>query len=464
MSHSLDTTLNRVDASLDDALERLKAFLRIPSVSAQPVHAADCAATAQFLCDELTDCGFEASVRQTPGHPMVVAHDLSATTGPHVLFYGHYDVQPVDPLHLWKTPPFEPTIVTTESGRVVIVARGASDDKGQVMTFIEACRALRAETGALPLRVSIILEGEEESGSENLLPFLQANRDELTADIALICDTSMAGPDRPAITGSLRGMVGDEVTIHAARRDLHSGLYGNAARNPIEVLSRILGSVRDEETGRVTLPGFYDGVALPSDEVRAGWRTIAPDDSMLLGPIGLHRAAGEQGFTALEQTWCRPSFEINGMTGGYTGDGFKTVLPAKASAKISFRLVPGQNPDAVRATFRAHVQSMLPEDCTAEFDGHGGSAGIALPADGPFMSAALDALSAEWAPHDAVLIGSGGSIPVVADLRNALGMDSLMIGFALDDDQIHAPNEKYDLTSFHKGIRSWVRVLSALGT
>jgi len=196
--------------------------------------------------------------------------------------------------------------------------------------------------------------------------------------------------------------------------------------------------------------------------VRESWRSIAPDDNTLLGPIGLHQAAGEQGFTALEQTWCRPSFEINGMTGGYTGEGFKTVLPAQASAKVSFRLVPGQDPEAVRTAFRAHVRAHLPADCTAEFHGHGGSCGIALSSDGPMVRAALGALGAEWAPNDAVLIGSGGSIPVVSDLREALGMDSLMIGFALDDDQIHAPNEKYDLVSFHKGIRSWVRVLHAL--
>ncbi|NVN39202.1 dipeptidase [Ameyamaea chiangmaiensis] len=460
---TLTGTLERVDASIDDALSRLFALLRIPSVSAQPEHAADCAAAARYLRDELLACGFDASIRDTPGHPMVVAHDLGATTGPHVLFYGHYDVQPVDPLALWKTAPFEPTLITTESGRVEITARGASDDKGQVMTFIEACRALRAQTGALPVRVSIILEGEEESGSDNLRPFLEQHREELRADIALICDTGMIAPDQPAITGSLRGLVGEEVTIEAARRDLHSGLYGNAARNPIECLCTILGTVRDAD-GRVTLPGFYDGIAVPPDGQRAAWRAIDPDDNGLLGPVGLAVPAGEAGFTALEQTWCRPSFEINGISGGYEGEGFKTVLPARATAKVSFRLVPGQDPERIRAAFRAHVNAALPSDCRARFTPHGGSKGIALPPDGPFMDAALGALSAEWAPNRAVVIGGGGSIPVVSDLREVLGMDTLLIGFALDDDRIHAPNEKYDLASFHKGIRAWVRVLDALAS
>ncbi|MCQ8242128.1 dipeptidase [Rhizosaccharibacter radicis] len=455
------TALARVDAGLDQSLERLFALLRIPSISTQPAHAADCRRTAEWLRDELAGIGLDASVRETPGHPIVVAHDLGAADRPHVLFYGHYDVQPVDPLALWDRPPFEPAIVDGPEGPR-IVARGASDDKGQVMTFIEALRALREADGRLPLRVSVLIEGEEECGGPNLRPFLEANAAELGCDVALICDTSMVGRDTPAITASLRGLVGEEIVIQAADRDLHSGMFGNAARNPIAVLADILSSLRTADGG-VSLPGFYDGVTVPPDGVRARWREIAGGDEALLGPVGLAEAAGERGFSAVEQTWCRPSCEINGISGGYEGDGFKTVLPAKAMAKVSFRLVAGQDPVRVRASFREHVRARIPADCRVEFHEHGGSAASAVPTDSPMLHAALGALTAEWGV-DAAVIGSGGSIPVVRELQETIGVDSLLVGFARDDDRIHSPNEKYDLDSFHRGTRSWVRILHALAT
>lgn len=459
MTDSTAAILQQVDQDLDRSLERLFAFLRIPSVSAQPSHAADCRRAAEWLRAELEALGFDASVRETAGHPMVVAHDAVAESGPHVLFYGHYDVQPTDPLPLWKSDPFEPAIVSEADGRRIIVARGASDDKGQLLTFIEACRAWKAVKGDLPLRVSILIEGEEESGGANLMPFLVANAGELRADVALICDTGMPDRRTPAITTSLRGLVGDEVTIECATHDLHSGMFGNAARNPIELLCKALGSVRDD-SGRVTLAGFYDGVVEPSETTRAQWRAIFPDDKTTLGPVGLTRAAGEDGFTAIEQIWARPSYEINGISGGYEGDGFKTVLPARAMAKVSFRLVPGQNPHAVREAFRAHVRAVLPEDAKVSFAEHGASSGFAVPENGPFLQTALDALSEEWGVT-AVSIGCGGSIPVVAEVKEALDMDSLLVGFAQDDDRIHSPNEQYGVESFHKGIRSWVRILDS---
>ncbi|GBQ13315.1 M20/M25/M40 family metallo-hydrolase [Swaminathania salitolerans] len=460
MAEVSDAVLTRVDQDLNESLERLFAFLRIPSISAQPDHAQACRLAAQWLCTELSALGFDATIRETPGHPMVVGHDRpEEAQGLHVLFYGHYDVQPTDPLSLWKSDPFAPSLVTGPDGRQVIVARGASDDKGQLMTFIEACRAWRAVHGTLPVRVSVLIEGEEESGGANLMPFLKANADELEADVALICDTGMPDRRTPAITTSLRGLVGEEVTIECATHDLHSGMFGNAARNPIELLCQALGSVRDSE-GRVTLPGFYDGVIVPSDSVRDQWRAIFPDDSLTLGPVGLSRAAGEAGFTAVEQIWARPSYEINGISGGYEGDGFKTVLPAKAMAKVSFRLVPGQDPEAVRAAFRAHVRNAMPDDARVTFSEHGASSGFAVPENGPLLKTALDALGKEWGVP-AVSIGCGGSIPVVAEVKEALDMDSLLIGFAQDDDRIHSPNEQYGVESFHKGIRSWVRILSA---
>lgn len=458
---TVQAALTQADTGLDASLSRLFDLLRIPSISTQPEHAPDCRKAAEWLVDTLKEIRFEASVRETPGHPMVVGHAKGPEGAPHVLFYGHYDVQPVDPLDLWHSAPFEPVMVKGPTGDMEITARGAADDKGQVMTFLEACRALKAADGTLPLSVTVLIEGEEESGGVNLLPFLEANRDELKADVALICDTGMLARGMPAITTMLRGMVGEEVTITCANRDLHSGMYGNAARNPIQLLCDILSDLRDGATGRVTLPGFYEGVPVIPEETRALWRKIGPTDQEGLAPVGLSLPAGEIGYTALEQTWCRPSCEINGISGGYEEKGFKTVLPSKAMAKVSFRLVGDQDPEKIRAAFRAHVQARLPADCSAEFVPHGGSRASIVSANMPFLPPALTALEAEW-QHPAAVIGCGGSIPVVTEVQQALGMNSLLIGFGLEDDRVHSPNEKYDLTCFHKGIRSWIRVLYAL--
>ncbi len=454
----IDQALAAVDAGLDASLDRLFSLLRIRSISTDPAYAAECQKAADWIAGELAALGFDAAARPTPGHPVVVAHGPQQA-GPHVLFYAHYDVQPVDPLHLWHTDPFEPQIVERD-GRKIIVARGASDDKGQMLTFIEACRAWKEATGSLPIRVSLMLEGEEESGGKNLPPFMRDNADELRADIALVCDTDMWDRQTPSITTMLRGMVAEEIEITAADKDLHSGMFGNAARNPNQVLAEIIASLRAPD-GSVTLPGFYDDVAEISDALKAQWASLGFDDKGFLGSVGLSAPAGEQDRSVLEMLWARPTCEINGMIGGYTGDGFKTVIPAKASAKISFRLVSGMQPDKIRAAFRAHVEAMLPPDCTVKFTPHGGSPAITVPADGQFLRQALAGLTDEWG-RQAVITGSGGSIPVVGDFKRILGLDTLLIGFAHVDDQIHSPNEKYDLESFHRGIRSWVRVLGAL--
>ncbi|BCK77604.1 hypothetical protein AA0242T_1073 [Acetobacter aceti NRIC 0242] len=453
--------LQKVDDNLEAGLTRLFALLRIPSISTQTSHAKDCRAAAEWLKAELSSLGFATTIHETPGHPIVVARREGPAGAPHVLFYGHYDVQPVDPVSLWKSDPFDPQLVTNPDGTKEIRARGAADDKGQVMTFVEACRALIESNGELPVGVTIVIEGEEESGGENLLPFLKAHSEELKADLALICDTGMLDAKTPAITTMLRGMVGEEVTIIAADRDLHSGMFGNAARNPIQVLCDIISALRDGATGRITLNGFYDGVPELPDSVREQWREIGPTDEDSLGAVGLRWPAGEQGYSALEQTWCRPSCEINGISGGYEEDGFKTVLPARAMAKISFRLVGEQDPEAIRASFRAHVRARVPSDCTVEFKPHGGSRASVVPSDMLQLASALTALTEEWGTQ-ATVIGCGGSIPVVGEVKEALGLDTLLIGFGLDDDRIHSPNEKYSLTSFHKGTRSWVRVLMAL--
>jgi acetylornithine deacetylase/succinyl-diaminopimelate desuccinylase-like protein len=460
MSSRLDEVLAHVDAGMDAALERLFALLRIRSISTDPAFAAECRAAAEWHAADLRAIGFEATAHATPGHPIVVGHARAGTGGPSALFYGHYDVQPVDPLALWDHDPFEPRIETRPDGTRVIRARGASDDKGQVMTFVEACRAWKDVTGGLPIPLTILLEGEEESGGASLPPFLEAHAGELRADIALICDTGLWDPATPAITTMLRGLCGEEVTIHAANRDLHSGFYGSAAANPNRVLARILADLHDE-TGRVALPGFYDGVPELSHALRAQWESLGFDETAFLGAIGLSVPAGEKGRSALEMTWSRPTCEINGMGGGYQGEGFKTVIPAHASAKVSFRLVFDQDPHKVRAAFRRHVLDRLPPDCRAEFKEHGSGRAIAFPVDNPVFGKAQRALGEEWG-KPAVLIGAGGSIPVTAALKGTLGMDAVLAGFALEDDRIHSPNEKYDLRSFHKGIRSWVRILAAL--
>lgn len=457
---AVQSVLSAADAELPKSLERFFALTRIPSISTDPAYRAECRKAAEWLVSALSEIGFKASLRDTPGHPMVVAHqDGAAADAPHVLFYGHYDVQPVDPLALWETDPFEPSI-RVENGHQVITGRGTSDDKGQLLTFVEACRAWRAVTGTLPCRVTILFEGEEESGSPSLKPFLEANRDELKADFALVCDTSMWDRETPAISAGLRGLVGEEIVITAANRDLHSGYYGGAAANPIHILSRILAGLQDAE-GRVTLEGFYDGVEETPEQIKASWETLGRTAESFLGEIGLSVPSGEKGRSVLELTWARPTAEVNGITGGYTGDGFKTVIAAKASAKISFRLVGRQDPARIRDSFRAYVRANLPADCSVEFHEHGGSPAIQLPYDSALLTKAKLALSEEW-PKPAVVIGMGGSIPIVGDFQKMLGMESLLAGFALSDDRIHSPNEKYDLNSFHKGIRSWIRILHAL--
>ncbi|TCO70972.1 M20/M25/M40 family metallo-hydrolase [Rhodovulum euryhalinum] len=454
---TLDAVLSRIDADLPHAIDRLMALMRIPSISTDPAHATDCAAAADWLAEDLRAIGFDARPCATPGHPMVLGH--GGETGPHLLFYGHYDVQPVDPLALWHRDPFEPAIEETPRGRV-IRGRGASDDKGQLMTFVEACRAWKAVHGTLPARITMFFEGEEESGSPSLVPFLNENADALKADIALICDTGLFDDTTPGIVTMLRGLLGEEVTITGPSKDLHSGMYGGAAMNPIRVLARIIAALHDAD-GRVTVPGFYDGVPELPEEVARQWQGLGFDAGRFLGEVGLSQPAGETGRTPLEMIWSRPTCEVNGISGGYEGAGFKTVLPSRASAKISFRLVGRQDPLKIRESFRAMVRAMLPPDCEVEFHGHGASPAAQMAIDDPAFEKARAALSAEW-PKPAAFIGSGGSIPVAGHFKKILGMDSMLIGFAHDDDAIHSPNEKYDVESFHKGVRSWARILAAL--
>jgi len=454
---TLDATLARIDDDLDAAIERLMTLLRVPSISTDPAYAEHCDAAADLLVADLANLGFDASKWPTPGHPMVVAH--ADGPGPHLMFYGHYDVQPVDPIELWDRDPFDPAVEETAKGRV-IRGRGTSDDKGQLMTFVEACRAWKAVHGSLPAKISIFLEGEEESGSPSLVPFMKDNADELTADVALICDTGLFADRVPAIVTRLRGMLTQTITITGPSKDLHSGMYGGPAANPIRVLTKILAGFHDD-TGRVTIPGFYDGVPeLPAD-IKAQWNGLGFDHGQFLGDVGLGVPAGENGYSPLEQIWSRPTCEFNGISGGYSGAGFKTVLPSKAMVKVSCRLVGTQDPDKISENMRKMVLDQLPADCEAEFVTHGSGPASEMATDHPIFDQARVALSDEWGV-DAAFAGCGGSIPIAGHFKEILGMDAMLVGFGKDDDQIHSPNEKYDVESFHKGIRSWARILAKL--
>ncbi len=462
MADDLNTILETLDENSEAALARLVEVLKIPSISTDPAHNDDCARAADWCAATLKDIGFDASVRPTEGQPMVVGHYRAdgAQTAPHVLFYGHYDVQPPDPLEEWDSPPFEPRLSQDDLNGEVITGRGASDDKGQFMTFLEACRAWKSVQGALPVSVTVLLEGEEESGSPSLGPFLEAHADELKAGLALVCDTGQWDAATPAITTMLRGLAFTEIVITGPSRDLHSGIYGGPAQNSIRVLTSILGDLQDGE-GRVQIPGFYDGIIPPTPQQLAQWQALGVDERTYLAAIGLELKAGEQGHSLLEQLWSRPTAEINGIIGGYTGPGSKTVIPSKASAKLTFRLVPGQEPDKIINGFKQFVAERLPADCSVAYLDAGGSPAVGFDITAPAFKCAAEALEEEWGKPP-VLMGCGGSIPIVESFRSQMGMNSLLVGFALDDDAIHAPNEKYNLRSFNKGARSWARILAKL--
>ncbi|MDG1408966.1 MAG: dipeptidase [Octadecabacter sp.] len=455
---SLDAVLAKIDTDLDAALDRLMGLLRLQSVSTDPAYKEQVNKAADWLVEDLKSLGVDASKRDTPMHPMVVGH--VGNIGPHLLFYGHYDVQPVDPIELWGHDPFEP-FIEDRNGIKVIRGRGTSDDKGQLMTFMEACRAWIAVHGELPCKITFLFEGEEETGSPSLVPFMEANKDELKADLALICDTGMVAKGVPSIASQLRGMLKDEMTIHGPAMDLHSGHYGGPAINPLKEISRIIASFHDDE-GRVTIDGFYDDVIEIGDNLKAQWETCGFDEAEYMEGAGLTTPVGEQGYSILEQQWSRPTLEINGMWGGYQGAGTKTVIPAQAHAKITCRLVGDMDPADIRIKLRAHVEGMLRPDASVTWDNDlEGAPPSVMNTDRPEFEQARQALSAEW-DREAVFVGMGGSIPIAGHFKTVLDMDAMLIGFASEDDRIHSPNEKYDVEAFHKGMRSWARVLAAL--
>ena len=454
---SISKVLTQIDEDFSQSTDRLFELLRIESISTDSNYDAECEKAADWLVSELSDIGFEASKRATLGHPMVIAH--SDGPGSKIMFYGHYDVQPVDPLDLWDNPPFEPAIEETNNGKV-IRARGAADDKGQLMTFVEACRAWIKVNGKLPVKTSIFFEGEEESGSPSLVPFMEANTEELKSDIALICDTGLFGEETPGIVTMLRGLVKIEVEITGPSRDLHSGMYGGISINPIRVLNKILAGLHDEE-GKITLSGFYDGVPELPQNISEQWDNLSFDHLNFLNEVDLTKPAGEVTRTPLEMIWSRPTCDVIGIYGGYQGEGFKTVLPSKAAAKISFRLVGDQDPKQILKSLKQYIASCLPPDCSVKYTEETPSKATQMSTSNEAFEKARQALSDEW-PKEATFVGCGGSIPIAGHFKDILNTDSMLIGFGKDDDKIHSPNEKYDLSSFHKGIRSWARILDKL--
>jgi len=462
---------DHLSSNLDAGVQRLIDWLRIPSVGTDPKHAQDTRDAGQWAVDRLREIGIDAELRETgtkdkPGAPIVWAEHAGSAdyTGPHVLFYGHYDVQPADPIDLWESAPFEPVIKPAVAGGPGerVVARGASDDKGQVAMFLEALRAWKESTGEVPVKLTILIEGEEESGSVNLENFIRDNAETLKkADFCLISDTGMPGVEQPAITYGVRGLAYTEAILHAGDQDLHSGMWGGRCPNPISELSKILAQLWDENY-HVTIPGFYEGVAELSPEMRAQWEALGFDQPAALKKIGLGPEAdvGEAGFSAVEREWARPTAEINGIWGGYQGAGAKTVIPSYAGAKVSFRLVDDQDPKKVTQRFFAWLEERTPPGCRWEFDDHGGGPPATTRTDSPYLQAASRALE-RAAGTSPALIKTGGSIPVVG-LFKAMGLETVLMGFGLDDDRVHSPNEKFELACFALGARSHALLIDEL--
>ena len=453
----LDATLSRIDSEMEQNLKRLFDFLKIKSISTDPEFKKDCVDAANWLVEDLKSFGAKVEKYETGGHPIVLGH-LGSDTGLHILFYGHYDVQPVDPLELWDRDPFDPVIEKLPSGHV-IRARGASDDKGQLMTFVEACRAWISQNGTLPFKVTFFFEGEEESGSPNLVPFMKKYKKKISSDIVLICDTWLFENEVPSIVTMLRGILKEEIIITGPDKDLHSGMYGGISTNPARILTNVLSALHNHE-GIVTIPGFYDEVSELPKNIKDQWDGLNFNNDQFLRDVGLSTPAGEKGRTPLEMIWSRPTCEINGIKSGYINEGFKTVLPSQASAKISFRLVVNQDPLKIRKSFREMVENLVPIDCKVKFSKHEASKASQMDTSSPEFEKARAAISEEWGT-EAAFVGCGGSIPIAGHFQQITGVDPMLIGFAKDDDQIHSPNEKYDLESFRKGIRSWVRVINS---
>ena len=444
-----------IDANLGRFRAELYDFLRIPSVSAKPEHAADTRRAAEWLSERLAAAGLQSEVVETPGHPVVLAEWRGAPGAPTVLIYGHYDVQPPEPLDEWSSPPFEPT---ERNGRVY--GRGTADDKGQLYMHVKALEAHLATSGSLPVNVIVLAEGEEEVGSQNLVPFIETHAGRLACDHVLISDTGMFAEGLPSLLFSLRGLAYLEVHVKGARSDLHSGEYGGAVTNPGNALATIIASLHDAE-GRVAIPGFYDDVLEWDDQTRAEIASLPWSDEEYRAELQVPELTGERGYGTLERLWIRPTCDVNGLLCGYTGEGAKTVLPNRAMAKVSFRLVPDQTPARVKELFEAHVHRVAPPGVTVEVrELHGGRPWRAR-IEGRGFEAAGEALEEAFG-REPVLMGGGGSIPIVVELEERLDAKALLVGFSLPGANLHAPDEWLPLDNFEKGIGALARLYEKL--
>jgi acetylornithine deacetylase/succinyl-diaminopimelate desuccinylase-like protein len=439
-------------------LEELKELLRIPSVSTMDEHKNDVQKAADFVASELKRIGFEhVEVIPSSGHPMVYADWLHASGKPTVLCYAHYDVQPPDPIEEWTTPPFEPTERNQN-----IYARGAVDDKGQLWMQVKAFESLfRSGNGKLPINVRILFEGEEEVGGEAIAEYIRKHGDKLKADFALVSDTELFAPELPTLCVGLRGLVYTELEAVGAMTDLHSGVYGGAAPNPLEALSRIISKLKDD-SGRILIPGFYDDVQKPTDAELKAWKSLPFDEEHYRKTeVGSNVLTGEPDYSVLYRTWARPTLEVHGMPGGFVAPGAKTVIPAKASAKISMRLVPNQNPDDILKKYENFIKSITPKGIQIKIKVHSKGEAIVVGTDNKYIKAATEALHDVF-KKDTVYIRSGGSIPIVTDFENVLKIPSVMMGLGLPDDNLHAPNEKFHIPNFYRGIESIINFFHRL--
>ncbi len=459
MTSNSQDVFARLERERERHLEELFEYLRIPSISTDPAHRDDVARCADWLLARLSEAGLATEKIATAGHPLVYGEWLGAgPSAPTVLFYGHYDVQPPDPLDEWRHPPFEPTLEGEQ-----VVARGATDDKGQSYTHVKAVQAMLAERGRLPVNVKFIVEGEEESGGEAIERFVREDAGgRLAADCVVVSDTSMWAPGEPALTYGLKGLAYFEIRVQGPNRDLHSGVYGGGVANPANALAEIVASLRDGASGRVLVPGFYDDVRALAEWEREEFAALGLDEEEIRADLAVPALPGEAGFSYIERTWARPTCDVNGLWSGYQGKGAKTVLPARAGCKVSFRLVADQTPARIAELLRAHVAQVTPAGVTVEVDYLHGAEAVTVDATGPHAEAALEAM-AEVFGRRPVRIRTGGSIPIVGTFAQVLGAPVLLMGFGLEDDRLHSPNEKFDLPHYHGGIRTVVRFLDRLG-
>jgi acetylornithine deacetylase/succinyl-diaminopimelate desuccinylase-like protein len=458
MAADSQDVFERVEREKEGYLEELKDFLRIPSISTKPEHRDDVLRCADFVIEQLRAAGLDTELIETEGNPLVYGEWCGAPGKPTILFYGHYDVQPPEPLEEWRNPPFEPTVEGD-----LLVARGATDDKGQTFAQVKAVSALLAERGSLPVNVKFLIEGEEEIGGESIDKFVYADAgSRLAADAVVICDTSMYSPGQPSLLYGLKGLAYMEIKVTGPNRDLHSGTFGGGVANPANALATILSKLHDSETGRVLVDGFYDDVKPLEEWEREQFGSLPFDEGEYSAELGIEETFGEEGYTTLERVWGRPTCDINGIYGGYAGAGAKTVLPAWAGAKVSMRLVPGQDPKKIGELFRAHVERVKPRGVTVEVTEVHGAQPVLIETKGPIADAATGAQEDIWgkAPF---LIREGGSIPVVATFAEVLNVPVLLVGLGLPDDRLHSPNEKFNISNFYQGIKTIVRLLDRAG-